>query len=93
MLIQVGDKTFGWGADVRSLPENADAYGAYVLTPEEELALAEAIKSAGWVPSWRVSPVARVVFLCELEREDPWRRSIVTKATRGQTLQVVEREA
>ncbi len=91
MLVKVGELTFGWGADVRFLPENKDAYGPKSLGPDEEIALAAAIRQAGWVPSWRVKPSERVVFFCDGNAK--WRQSVTTKASGGQTLQVVEAPA
>jgi len=87
MIVKAGDLTFGWGADVRSLPEN-DAYGTYVMSPETETALAQAIKKAGWAPSWRTKPTERVVYLCNPVAK--WRQPVSTKSTKGQSLQVVE---
>lgn len=89
MLLKVGDLTFGWGADVRALPENSHAYGPKVLTEEQELALAAALKKARWKPSWRTNPQERVVFLTDPKAKE-WRQSVTTKAMRGQTLEVVE---
>lgn len=90
MLVTVGALTFGWGADVRSLPENKDAYGAFVMSPDVEKELVREIELAGWKPSWKVQPTERVVFLCDPKAKPPWRQSVTTKSLRGQTLQVVE---
>lgn len=87
MLLKVGSLTFGWGAEVRDLPENKDAYGPRVLSHEEEIALAVALGKAGWLPSWRVKPRERVVFLCEPGK---WRQTITSKSSPGQTLEVLE---
>jgi hypothetical protein len=87
MIVKVGDLTFGWGAEVRSLPEN-DAYGTYVMSPETEKALAAAVVAAGWTPSWRTQPTERVVYLCNQNAK--WRQPISVKGLKGQSLQVVE---
>lgn len=87
MIVKVGDLTFGWGADARSLPEN-DAYGTFVMSPETEKALAHELALAGWVPSWRMTPTERVVYLCDPGGK--WRQPVSTKAMKGQSLQVVE---
>lgn len=90
MLVKVGDLTFGWGADARSLPEN-DAYGVYWMSPETEKALAKAIGDAGWVPSWRAQPTERVVYLCNPVAK--WRQPISARGLKGQSLQVVQSAA
>ena len=90
MLVKVGKLTFGWGAEVRDLGENKEAYGAFVMPPEVEKALAREIELAGWAPSWRVNPTERVVFLCDPKAKAPWRQSITTRHSKGQTMQVVE---
>lgn len=90
MIVKVGSLTFGWGADVRDLPENKDAYGAFVMSPEVEKGLVREIELAGWKPSWKSKPDERVVFLCDPKAKTPWRQSVTTKALRGQTMQVVE---
>lgn len=87
MIVKVGDLTFGWGADVRSMPEN-DAYGTFVMPPEVEKGLAEAIIDAGWLPSWRREATERVVYRCDTVA--CWRQAISTKSAKGQSLQVVE---
>jgi len=93
MIVKAGGRTFGWGADVRALPENKDAYGAFVMPKELEAALAQAIRKAGWEPSWRVHPTERVVYLCDPEAKQPWRQTIRTATMRGQFIQVVEAKA
>jgi hypothetical protein len=88
VVIKVGNQTFGWGADVRDLPENRDAYGPHHLTLEEQEALAVAIRAAGAEPSWRARPTEKVVFLCDEKKT--WRQSLVSGRERGLTLQVKE---
>jgi hypothetical protein len=91
VIVKVGDLTFGWGAEVRDLPENSESYGSRLLSAEEEGALAAAIKEAGWKPSWKAQPTERVVFLTGVTPDGArWRSRIVTQATRGQYMQVVE---
>jgi hypothetical protein len=93
MLITVDGKTFGWGADVRTLPENKDAYGPFVMGAKLELELGEAIRKEGWLPSWRLKPTERVVFLCNPTAASPWRQTLTSATSRGQFLQVVEAPA
>jgi hypothetical protein len=90
MIVKVGSLTFGWGAEVRSLPDNKDAYGAFVMSREVEKDLVRAIELAGWKPSWRVQPTERVVFLCDPKAKEPWRQSVTASMMKGQTMQVVE---
>lgn len=87
MLLKVDGKTYGWGKEVRDLPENKDAYGPHILTADEEVALAKALKVAKWTPSWRQQPTERVVFLCE---PGAWRQTLASKGAPGQQMQVVE---
>ncbi len=87
MIVKVGDKTYGWGADARDLPKNDDAYGAKLLTVTEELLLGEAIVKAGWKPFWKRSVEDRVVFLV---KPKVWRQAITAPQMTGQTLQVKE---
>jgi len=87
MLIEVGDRTYGWGADVRDLPNNAEAYGAKLLTNDDMVSLSKAIRGAGWVPAWKRLPSERVVFLCDPGK---WRQAITAFGMDGQFYQVVE---
>lgn len=89
MLIEVDGRTYGWGADVRDLPENSDAYGPHIMDLKEQTALGKAIVAAGWVPQWKLKPHARVVFLCDPKAK--WRQSLTTRDMVGQTLQVTEK--
>jgi hypothetical protein len=87
MLVKVGDRTYGWGAEVRELPNNAEAYGAKLLSDSDMLGLSKAIREAGWQPAWRRQPSERIVFLCEPGK---WRQAITAFGMDGQTYQVRE---
>ena len=89
MIVEVGDRTYGWGAEARDLPNNAAAYGAKVITEEELMALGKAIRAKGWEPFWSTTVSERVVFLIQ-KGKGGWRQTITTKAMRGQTYQVRE---
>ncbi len=86
MIVKVGDRTYGWGADARDLPKNDDAYGAKMLTAGEAALLGQAIKAAGWKPFWKRAVEDRVVFLIS----EKWRQAITARDMQGQTLQVKE---
>lgn len=90
MLVKVGDRTYGWGAEVRDLPNNSEAYGSKLLSEGEMLELSRAIRGSGWTPCWRWAVSDRVVFLCEPEK---WRQSITAANMAGQFYQVREEPA
>jgi hypothetical protein len=87
MLVKVGDRTYGWGSEIRDLPNNAEAYGAKLLTDDDMLSLSKAIREAGWVPAWKRLPSERVVFLCDPGK---WRQAITAFGMDGQFYQVTE---
>lgn len=88
MIVTVGDRTYGWGAEVRDLPNNAAAYGEKHIAEPELAALAKAIRALGWEPFWKRTSEERVVFLCEPGK---WRQGITGTGMAGQKLQVKER--
>jgi hypothetical protein len=90
MLVKVGDRTYGWGAEVRDLPNNAEAYGAKLLSEADMGALSKAIRAAGWLASWKRLPSERVVFLCEPGK---WRQAVTAFGMDGQYYQVKEEPA
>ena len=87
MIVQVGDNTYGWGADVKALPNDPGAYGAKVIDQGEAEMLFKACEAEGWELFSKVDLEERQVFLVAPKA---WRRPISVKLMKGQILQVRE---